>query len=96
MSVLGAAHEDGVHFHGTTHRKAVGRRAYGEMVRELRGCISLMLGFTKHAEVIEPLRKAAMNKYEMKDKVSYVSTGGGAMLEYIEGKELPGIKAIRG
>ena len=37
---------------------------------------------------------AAINKYNLKDQVSYVSTGGGAMLEYIEGKELPGVKAI--
>ena len=37
---------------------------------------------------------AAINKYNLKDQVSYVSTGGGAMLEFIEGKELPGVAAI--
>ena len=37
---------------------------------------------------------AAINKYELGDSVSYVSTGGGAMLEYLEGKELPGVVAI--
>ncbi|GGC45137.1 phosphoglycerate kinase [Parapedobacter defluvii] len=37
---------------------------------------------------------AAVSKFGMTEHVSYVSTGGGALLEYMEGKELPGVKAI--
>lgn len=39
---------------------------------------------------------AAINQFHLSDQVSYVSTGGGAMLEYFEGKVLPGIAAVTG
>ncbi|MBI9055022.1 MAG: phosphoglycerate kinase [Bacteroidales bacterium] len=38
---------------------------------------------------------AAVNKYSLAYKISYISTAGGALLEYIEGKELPALKAIK-
>jgi phosphoglycerate kinase len=37
---------------------------------------------------------AAINQFELNEKVSFISTGGGAMLEFFEGKKLPGIEAI--
>ena len=38
---------------------------------------------------------AAVDKYEIADKVSYISTGGGAFLEYVEGKELPAVALLK-
>ena len=66
-----------------------GSRAIGEAVAKAtaEGAFSLIGGGDS---------VACVNKFGMADKVSYISTGGGALLEAIEGKVLPGIAAIKG
>ena len=68
---------------------AEGSKAIGQAVAEAtaEGAFSLIGGGDS---------VACVNKFGLADKVSYISTGGGALLEAIEGKVLPGIAAIKG
>ena len=67
---------------------ATGSRAVAEAIAEAtdRGAYSLIGGGDS---------VACINKFGLANRVSYVSTGGGALLEYMEGRELPGVAAIR-
>ena len=66
-----------------------GSRAIGNAIAEAtaEGAFSLISGGDS---------VACVNKFGLADKVSYISTGGGALLEAIEGKVLPGVAAIKG
>jgi len=68
---------------------AEGTRVIGDAVVEAtkKGAFSLVGGGDS---------VAAVNKFGIADGVSYISTAGGALLEYLEGKVLPGIAAVRG
>ncbi|MEI7829670.1 MAG: phosphoglycerate kinase [Prolixibacteraceae bacterium] len=67
---------------------AVGTRAIGDAIVKAtaNGAFSLVGGGDS---------VAAVNKFDIADKVSYISTAGGAMLEYLEGRVLPGIAAVQ-
>jgi phosphoglycerate kinase len=68
---------------------AEGSKAVGEAIVKAteKGAFSLVGGGDS---------VACVNKFNLADGMSYISTAGGALLEYLEGRELPGVAAVRG
>ena len=69
---------------------------FAKGTNEIAKCVAEACGQGTFAAVGGGDSVAAVKQMGLADKMSYVSTGGGAMLEYLEGKVLPGIKAIQG